>query len=367
VDLRIVTDIADFSSGSLPTDQAGVFEFLKSIPSNLKNVNNGKGVPLKFHLIPIQDVARLFNVQKSAELVLNKLNQDQMEDVIRTLEELMQYTQDCTEYEAFVKAHSFCIPKTNHKVATKHLRAANSQQRNFQENIRKALKDIRYGEGDVGQLRKILSEYEEDPPDEAVHSSIIQNYKAKSEFADGMRVKCCVYLNLGDEKLQNIIDSRRYEEFYVFRYSEKLRQTPQWTEDSRKVHGLLHNKAPEEFFNIVDCDMGTTKLAKDHSKPCIVPDVIEDLKELANECQIMCDDRTKAGLTKNPPSSKRLVRVRCPGINCFGETRKRKWICPRCRTYVYYGFDDDNFYCKCSRYHFSSATFKCNSGIHGHV
>ncbi|CAN9291999.1 unnamed protein product [Alternaria alternata] len=376
VEFRILTDIADFTSGSLPTDQAGVLEFLKSIPSNLKNVNDGKGVPLKFHLVPIHEVARLFNVQRSADVILNKLNQDHMEDVIRALDELMQYLQECTEYEAFVRAHLFCIPKAHLQVAVKHLRAAKSQQRDFQEKIREALKDIRFGEGDVGQLGEVLTEYEEDKPDGVEHSSLIQKYRAKSEFADKTKNKGCVYLGLGDETLQNTIASRTYEDVYVFYYSEKLRHTSQWMENWSKVYDLLYDKAPQECVIIVDCDVGTTKLVKELFKPCIehwrdggciVPDVIEDLKELAKECQVICDDRTKADRTraKNPPSSKRLVRIRCPGINCFRETRKRKWICPRCRTYVYYGFDDDNFYCTCSRYHFSSATFKCNSNVHG--
>ncbi|CAN9313879.1 unnamed protein product [Alternaria alternata] len=376
VEFEIITDIADFSSGSLPTDQAGVLEFLKSIPSNLEKVNDGKGVPLKFHLIPIHEVARLFDVQRSADVVLNKLNHHHMEDVIRALDEVMRYLQECTEYEAFVRAHLFCIPRTHLQKAVQDLRAAKSQHWEFQEKFREALKDIRFGEGDVGQLSQVLAEYEGDKPDEVEHSILIQAYRAKSEFADETKNKGSVYLGLGDEKLENIIASGTYEDVYVFYFSEELRQTPRWTEHWSKVFDLLHNKAPQECVIIVDCDMSTTKPAKGFTKlciehwrdgNCIIPDVIEDLKELANECQIMCDDRTTADRTrtKNPPSSKRLVRIRCPGINCFGETRKRKWICPRCRTHLYYGFDDDDFYCKCSRYHFSSATFKCNSGVHG--
>ncbi|CAN9287360.1 unnamed protein product [Alternaria alternata] len=42
VEFEIITDIADFSSGSLPTDQAGVLEFLKSIPSNRRKSTTEK-------------------------------------------------------------------------------------------------------------------------------------------------------------------------------------------------------------------------------------------------------------------------------------------------------------------------------------
>ncbi|CAN9201189.1 unnamed protein product [Alternaria alternata] len=331
VEFEIITDIADFSSGSLPTDQAGVLEFLKSIPSNLEKVNDGKGVPLKFHLIPIHEVARLFDVQRSADVVLNKLNHHHMEDVIRALDEVMRYLQECTEYEAFVRAHLFCIPRTHLQKAVQDLRAAKSQHWEFQEKFREALKDIRFGEGDVGQLSQVLAEYEGDKPDEVEHSILIQAYRAKSEFADETKNKGSVYLGLGDEKLENIIASGTYEDVYVFYFSEELRQTPRWTEHWSKVFDLLHNKAPQECVIIVDCDMSTTKPAKGFTKlciehwrdgNCIIPDVIEDLKELANECQIMCDDRTTADRTrtKNPPSSKRLVRIRCPGATGVGKS-----------------------------------------------
>ncbi|CAN9228550.1 unnamed protein product [Alternaria alternata] len=331
VEFEIITDIADFSSGSLPTDQAGVLEFLKSIPSNLEKVNDGKGVPLKFHLVPIHEVARLFDVQRSADVVLNKLNHHHMEDVIRALDEVMRYLQECTEYEAFVRAHLFCIPRTHLQEAVQDLRAAKSQHWEFQEKFREALKDIRFGEGDVGQLSEVLTEYEGDKLDEVEHSILIQAYRAKSEFADETKNKGSVYLGLGDEKLENIIASGTYEDVYVFYFSEELRQTPRWTEHWSKVFDLLHNKAPQECVIIVDCDMSTTKLAKGFTKlciehwrdgNCIIPDVIEDLKELANECQIMCDDRTMADRTrtKNPPSSKRLVRIRCPGATGVGKS-----------------------------------------------
>jgi MoxR-like ATPase len=376
VEFKIITDIADFSSGSLPTDQAGVLKFLQSIPSNLEKVNNGKGVPLMFHLVPINEVARLFNITRSADVVLNKLNHGHMEDVVRILDELIQNTQECTEYEAFVRAHLFCIPKAHHKATLTHLGAARSLQRDFQEKVREALKSIRFEEGDVGQLRAVLVEYEEDKPDEDIHLAIVQKYKQKSRFADETKEKGAEYLGFGDERLQNNIVSGKYEDIYVLHFSEEMRQTPAWIENWSKLFDLLHNMAPQECVIIVDRDVGTSKENKELAKPvieqwrdgkCIVPDVVEDLKALAKECLIKCDDGAKADRTrtKKPPSSRRLVRLRCPGINCFGETRKRKWICPRCRTHVYYGFADDDLYCKCSRYPFLSATFKCSNHVHG--
>lgn len=376
VEFKIFTDIADFSSGSLPTDQAGVLKFIQSIPSNLEKVNNGKGIPLMFHLVPIHEVARLFNILRGADVVLNRLNHGHIEDVIETLDGLIQNTQECTEYEAFVRAHLFCIPKAHHKAALKHLGAAKSLQRDFQEKVREALKSIRFEEGDVGQLQAILAEYEEDKPDEDDHHTIVREYKEKSRFADETKEKGAEYIGLGDERLQNTIVSATYEDVYVFHFSEEMRRTPTWIENWGKLFDLLHNKAPQECVIIVDCDVGTTKAKKELAKPyieqwrdgkCIIPDVVEDLKALAKECLIKCEDGTRADRTreKNPPSSKRLVRFSCPGINCFEETRKRKWICPRCRTHVYYGFADDDFYCKCSRYPYSLATFKCSNDVHG--
>jgi GTP-binding protein EngB required for normal cell division len=378
VEFKIITDIADLSNGSLPTDHAGVMSFLHSVPSNLEKVNNGKGVPLAFQLVPISEIARLFNIERSADVVLNQLDHGLMRDVVRTLDELMVTTQECVEYQAFVKAHLFCIPKSHHRAVTKNLRAAEGAQESFHKSVRQVLRSIRFENGDVEQLQEILEEYKETEPDEEKHHTMLQQYREKASFANQTKEKGARYLGFGEATLQNIIVSGKYEDVYVLHLSEKMRQTqtPTWMANWRKLFELLDNTAPQECVIVVDYDVDTTQKQTELEKPfielwrdgnCIIPDVIEDLKALAEKFLIRCDDATKADRTrtKEPPFSKRLVRLRCPGIHCFEERRKQKWICPQCRTFVYYGYDDDDLYCKCSRYPFSSATFKCSNNVHG--
>lgn len=378
VDFKIITDIADFSGDSLPTDHAGVLSFLQSVPSNLEKVNNGKGVPLAFQLVPISELAKLFNVERSADIILNQLDHGLMREVIRTLDELMVTTQECVEYQAFVKAHLFCIPRSHYIAVTKNLRAAEGAQESFHKNVRQALRSIRFEDGDVEEIQEILREYQETKPDEDNHHSMLQQYREKARFADETKEKGVKYFGFGEATLQNIIVSGTYEDIYVLHFSEMVRhtQTSTWMANWRKLFDLLDNMAPQECVVVVDYDVGTTQKRKGLEKPfielwrdgnCIIPDVIEDLKSLAEKCLIRCDDATKADRTRTkvPPSSKRLVRLRCPGVHCFAVQKKNKWVCPRCRTFVYYGFDNEYLYCKCSRYPFSSATFKCNTNVHG--
>jgi hypothetical protein len=94
--------------------------------------------------------------------------------------------------------------------------------------------------------------------------------------------------------------------------------------------------------------------------------VTENWKDLAKLCQLKCGADGKVDRTRSviPPPSRRVVRIPCPGVNCFA-TGNLKWICPTCQVPVCYGFIDDYLYCLCSRYHFVDAVFKCNSAIHG--
>jgi hypothetical protein len=376
VEFEIMTDIADHSAGSLPTNQEGVLKFLQTIPLNLKNVNGGKGVPLVFHLMPIHDVAKTFGLLIETDIVLNRLNQSQIDEMVKTLDQLSQMTQECNEYENFVRTHLFCIPKAHHRLALQHSRAAKAMEEDLKEKFTQAICDIRSQNGDIGQLGDIIEEYDNDRPDDCTHLEIINAYKEKARFADNAKERGAEYLKFGDEVLQNTIASRIYEDVYVLYFTEDTRHLPAWTENWSKLFELLADTAPQECVIIVDCDVGAYKQTKELKKPfieqwrdgkLIVKDFVEDLKALSDECLVKCDDPTKADRSraKAPPSSKATVRLRCPGVNCFESQRKHNWMCPRCRSLVSYGFEENNFHCKCSRYPFSSAVFKCRNSIHG--
>ncbi|KAK3943702.1 hypothetical protein QBC46DRAFT_418945 [Diplogelasinospora grovesii] len=98
----------------------------------------------------------------------------------------------------------------------------------------------------------------------------------------------------------------------------------------------------------------------------------KNLIDLEGKSLLRCGDPGNLDRSINvvPPPGRRLVRVPCPGTNCFN-TGKFEWMCPTCREMVCYGHKDgtgtlnDWLYCGCGRYSPSNAVFKCQNPAHG--
>jgi len=63
LDFEIAADVANVAEGGIPASFEGVKDFLRTVPSSLKSVNGGKGVPIAFHLLPIKEVAEMFKIE----------------------------------------------------------------------------------------------------------------------------------------------------------------------------------------------------------------------------------------------------------------------------------------------------------------
>ena len=64
-----------------PTDVADAIAQARKFPEILKEVNDGKGVPLIFHLTPIDQICKTFEQQIAETLVLNTIGDSVMVDI----------------------------------------------------------------------------------------------------------------------------------------------------------------------------------------------------------------------------------------------------------------------------------------------
>ncbi|KAF1956852.1 hypothetical protein CC80DRAFT_593539 [Byssothecium circinans] len=346
LEFQITADVANVAKSGLPTNFEEVKHFLQSLPSTLKNVNGGKGVPIAFYLLSLDEVARMFKTEIQRDIVVRQLEHDSLHDAIDILEKLQATTRDLEDYLALVEQHSYCVPNEHIRKTEKKYKSAKKIERCFKHDLATKIVEIRS------------------------QHSILGKYADKMSFADTVKEAGAEYVS--HDMLNSTISSNRTNDMYILYFSGEAQSRPNWDEERPTLIDLLNRQADQCRVLVVDCDIPTPRLLEKayieqrRGGKVIVSNVTQNGKDLAELCQLKSgfNDRVDRTRSVTPPSSRRVVRVPCPGADCF-TTGKLKWVCSTCQDPVCYGFTDDNLYCLCSRYPFTDAVFKCNCAIHG--
>ncbi|KAH7175972.1 hypothetical protein EDB81DRAFT_771616 [Dactylonectria macrodidyma] len=370
LDFEIAADVANVAEGGIPANIEGVKDFLRSIPSSLQGVNGGKGVPISFYLLPITEVAEMFKIEIRHDTIVRRLEQDGLDGSVDLLEELETTTRDLGDYVALVEQHSFCVPRGHIEEAQKQLRSAKRNEKSFKRSLATAITEIRSGSEGMDSLFQLLGDFSSSKPDGKNHRSILNKYVDKMSFADTVKDAGGEYIS--HDMLNSAISSSKTSDMYILYCNGAVQDRSGWNDERQTLIDLLNGQADDYHVLVVDYDVPVPKalektyIEQRRGGQVIVPNVTQHWKDLAELCQLKCGVNGRADRTRSvaPPSSRRVVRIPCPGESCFG-TGKLKWTCPTCQDPVCYGFTDDYLYCLCSRYHFTDGVFKCNRPIHG--
>jgi GTP-binding protein EngB required for normal cell division len=384
LDFEIAADVANWESGGIPKSFDGVMKFLEHIPAFIKTVNDGKGVPMTFHLLPIAEAARMFNVELQHDTLVRRLDRDYLNRSIELLEQLSTKTRNLEEYHTLVEEHSFCVPKKYIRKAEKGLKRAEDEEESFKSKLYEAIVSIRNGDKDMSHLREILRRYSSTSDALTDYSSnvsasdddedsLLNRYQDKMFFADFVRDAGAEYIRhsqLGGAIARN--GTGDLGDLYILHFNETVQSKPGWTKERQTLIELLNNQTGQYQLLVVDYDVpkpGALDKAFIQQLRCgrvIVENVTEHLNELAQLCLLRCQDGGEVDRSRGvvPPSGRRDVRIPCPGGDCF-EGNTLRWACSTCRGPVSYGVTDEHFYCRCSRYLSSDAEFRCNRAKHG--
>ncbi|KAF5703937.1 P-loop containing protein [Fusarium mundagurra] len=359
---------------SIPHDFEGVSEFVRAIPSHVSSVNNGKGVPIAIHLLPLSELAKSFNLQLANTRILQSLDKIAVD---RALERLMDWAKviaNLSSYLDLLQQNAFCIPGHQLYKARRQKRRAEGDEESFKKDLRATIIDIRNGLQGTEALQTLL-EQTNDIEEFETYNSITKEYIGKIAFANEVKLKGATYSKTTIKLLDEVIIRYGTDDLYVLYFSEAGRKLPIWAPTRQILLDLLNEPSPDSHVLVVDLDSDSSGSSEVNSEPpriehrrdgkVIVNDLTKDLEELRGRDLIKYSEfRLRKPLTAHPPPGRRILRVLCPGEHCFGRF-KSTWICPQCRQLVAYDHGDKHLYCSCSRYPASLATFKCSYNGHG--
>lgn len=367
---KIISDIGD---PGIPRDVDDVLRFLETSKSEINKLNDSKGVPITFHLRPIDDIAKRFSIALQHSTTVQRLDEEYIDGFVKLLEKRRAIRLELEEYEAFLKQHSFCVPVSQIEKAGEQLEDAREVEDRLRMSLKHAVESIRGGREKMDKLRVALKRGSSKVNIPSEYPSILKEYVDKIHFANTIKDQGAMYIRNGAAERDTVITSSDTPDMYILYFDEASRHHPDWNENRRKLMELLCDKDESYSVVVVDCDLSNPgQLEKPFIEQCrdgkaITTDVVQDCRELDEMCCVKCSDQSKVDRSRSakPPLASRIMRVPCPIKRCH-TSGKYRWTCSDCRQQVFYGFTDEFLYCQCARYTYSLAVFKCrNHDAHG--
>ncbi|KAL2675584.1 hypothetical protein Neosp_011771 [[Neocosmospora] mangrovei] len=364
---------------NIPRDFEGVSEYVRMIPSRVRGVNNGKGVPVAIHLLPLSELARSFKLDLVCTRIVQRIDESVIGCAIERLVELETVVRDLSNYISLLERHAFCIPDSWIKAVRIKKRVAAKRENQFKKDLMKAISDIRGGSETVEVLEELLEDMgtEEDIRLLEGYRATMNEYIGKVAFAKTVTAKGARYFKYSSSNLDEAILENDTEDLYILYFGEASRQHPTWSRNQQVLLSLLEDAPYESRVFVADLDLDGLKPKSpeptlkspyiEHRRGghIIASDVAKDEQELEEQNLVRCDNAQFVEcLTAHPPPGRRILRIPCPGQHCRARM-KSTWICRNCRDLVAYGYTDEYLYCSCSRYLASRAVFKCRLREHG--
>ncbi|KAM5345145.1 hypothetical protein ACJ41O_011007 [Fusarium nematophilum] len=362
---------SDIEGSERRLDYAGIRKFLSTIPEAIQNSSSGKGSPITYELVPIEEAARKLG-REIKPPIIQPLSQDSLDKIVRIFETLYRTEQDLNDHVRACDKHAFCVPEGHLQGVLGEL----ERWKSFEPGIKSLLSElvvmVRRGEPELSRLVPGLDEIRQSLDGGGILSSVA-NYNEKMAFAYGVPSKETHYLPDNPEAIAKFLRDRRAQSHHILHYNAASIAHPLWKDTRNKFMELaLSRDTTDSVVVAVDCDMGEQRplpkpcITSFRSGLCTIPDLVAATHELAGKSILRCRvaGNVKKMTGSEPPDEQRPVRIACPGPRC-SSTKALDWICEHCMEIVHFGIVDEYMYCRCGRYKFFDAEFRCNQSTHG--
>ena len=355
----------------LPITFEGAIELVRSLPKLVKNTNNGKGVPVTYHLMPLQTVVKMCKSQVQMDILYKEIDEGTMKTCTDVLQSVMEKRQQLFDIHRSMHANEDFISDQSILNIDRALEKLSKQEICYRCKIQDAVKKVRSGEETISVVHKTLSELEGEPTMKSEnHTAIIGGFYHdlnKKKMIQQWKGKGIIYLGKKDLLLMDKTLT------VVVLFKTRV------TDDLEKNKELFIRMAEDERvdnceFVVIDqeltkedwpSEIKKTTINKYVNGVCVVEDLYSKVGKDLDLCLIA---NSKVEYRQTYPKHRAYVQLKCPTA-VSGERECShdivNWKCSKCKELLEYGLDDKSFYCKCGKASPSESLFRCNDKIHG--
>ena len=133
----------------------------KILPSLIEKTNDGKGVPLKFTLTPLENIKKWFQLESQINVIYQSINQETLKRIVQVSQDMTETSQKLNDlHEDIIKGGQFSIPDQDIYEVTSLVQKFAASEAGFREKLQNLLKQIRSGTQEISQLDGLLQDLE---------------------------------------------------------------------------------------------------------------------------------------------------------------------------------------------------------------
>nr|XP_054761543.1 uncharacterized protein LOC129267962 [Lytechinus pictus] len=361
------------TNGNSPVKFEGALGLAMSLPTFVKNTSDGKGVPVKYYLLPVEAIRKKFKVNADENMMAYKeVDECTMQKIAQVLEKLKERSQKIYDIYLDINLNrSIISDEVLRRIDMVWEDSLSVQESRFKTDLQEIVKRVRSGEDTSSVLEEFLSKLHSGELSALKYEEEFEPYLKKVRVITPMLNKGIKYIGRNDELL--IHATEKTFVFYIpkgadVEFVEKNRDL-----FMRFFYEFSGDKSSK--FIVVDQEIVATNIWQDQvKKPTIrkyengaltIEDLFEEEGQFIDACMVQMINPEP---TTDVPNEPKLVTLRCP--NALGGNGRcaddpSKWRCSKCKLYVQYFRASKLFYCRCGMSSPQDSKFRCNDSRHG--
>jgi len=373
--------ISCFSNCLSPDKQLGrtslenAVAMLSNLHRLIHSVNNGKGAPLSFILVPLSSLT------ECTTSVPIGIEEPLLTQTLKLFRKLTVAQYNIAFLSQYLDGHKNYLHEQEVSKIDEFLAGFQHAEKTLHAEIASAVPAVRSGHLEQSQLEDILRAFSRG-------GYSINSFKAFLDSLKPMFQKMYFYDELIHEGViiighsqTDIHDITRGADVYILYATEiaKYQQPLVWEENSRafldtvrqekRKHARTSGNINYATFAYIDCDVvrgvdidREIAIYRYHHGKVASRDVAEERAVIAS-LNIAESSQKKQSFTVRP-AKRAVVELPCPGASSKCGSSQRTWSCGVCKEQMEFGFDND-FYCLCGKAAVDTFSYKCSESNHG--
>ncbi|KAK8063208.1 hypothetical protein PG996_007860 [Apiospora saccharicola] len=339
---------------------------IRQIPNLLDKTDHGRGVPLTYHLMPLEYLRMTHGLQIGPRLTVHKSPEWVLEELISIWEKWTNMENPIKNVMNEIDSIKFMFKEPGLRQTDKagrQLEQALKAKGEFRLRVSSTLDKFRAGRCPIESLEGLMSEHllSDFSPDKTwgIIAQAIERVGLRKDLAT-YGGKYHDY-----EGVQYAISASN--SIYVLFFTEDMRRdAASWKESQDIIKRLLHRNPGDYNVAVAECQPNEVAFSRPrisyYSRGEVKIENMMESMDLVDQCFIRRDFKSDAPESLPAPQQRRLVRLPCPHSSC-DNSLSHDWTCYHCRCIMEY--HERFFYCECGRTRISSCSWQCNADVHG--
>jgi hypothetical protein len=357
----------------LPQNIEDVKDYFANIPIYLKDVNQGKGIPLEYTLFDINELLKLIKLNSIHDKIIKEIEFNTFDKLNKELCNLSDSKQELNDYVQDINENKQLFDKEFIKKANEMKSNVETNEGNFRTELKPILDSVRSGKEKSSKIDEILNKFiSSSYSSEGIQSYLNENLnnKEKLDLVNGLKSNKIEFLiqNPDSFKLNTKIIDKNV--FILFTSESLKKENENWNEIFQFYLDFSKEYIDKENSKFFYCDIeintnwnniinNSICIYQYKNAKIINDNLFDSNKEIFKLNRARCSNMNYN--LKPATKMNSLFKVYCPNSQCSNSLVT--WICEKCKDNYVYGFDH-KLYCCCGGGECKDFTFKCSNSNH---